>query len=41
MMCEVLHVLATIILQGNDAEYYSPRDMLSTNEISNIAYEYY
>ena len=27
-------------IQGNMTEYYPARDMLSTNEISNIAYDY-
>ena len=31
---------AMVILQGNTAEYYPAHDMLSTNEIFNIAYDY-
>ena len=33
-------LLAKVIIQGNMTEYYPARDMLSTNDISNIAYEY-
>ena len=34
----ILH--AMVILQGNMIEYYPAHDMLSTSEISNLAYEY-
>ena len=33
-------LLASVILQGNIAEYCPARDMILANEISNIAYEY-
>ena len=33
-------LLARVLLQDDIIEYYPAGDMLSTNEISNIAYEY-
>ena len=35
-----MYQLARVMLQGNMTEYYPTHDMLATNEISNIAYEY-
>ena len=36
----LLCILERVILQGSRAEYYHTCDMLSINEISNIAHEY-
>ena len=38
--CQRVILLVRVILQGNMTEYYPARDTLSTNESSNIAYEY-
>ena len=37
---QMIIFLASLIYQGYMTEYYPARDMLSTNEISNIVYEY-